>query len=492
MPHVRSFSTLLALPGVFVCGLVACGGEGSEPPPRATWYQDVAPILSQRCNSCHVEGGAAPFSLVEYENAKANGLRMMHQVEIGAMPPFDAREEADCTPRFGWVDDPRLTAEEKEKLQAWIDDGYALGTVAEIAPPPPSDLTGVTKSMVPEVGHATSGDRDQFICYVLDPGITGIGAWVDGMQVRPDLDEVVHHAVVTQLLAGAEQDALVAQVGIGRPFDCGTVAAPPGFVVQIWTPGSQPMETQPGLAVPIVGGAKLVMQIHYHPAGKTHRPDRTAIDLRITPTWPRKMLMVSIFGNQTAAPSLLPGPGDRTAAPEFRIPADAGDHGESMRMTVPAIANARIYSVAPHMHYVGTHASAKIFRPAARGNDPQTECLANGGWNFDWQRTYTYDTALDNLPSVAQGDVVELRCKWNNTLANPFVQRMLQDARLPMRPVDVGLGEQTIDEMCLEIFGLALDAPARPASAEEAMVLPALPNMMRVTQGQLTDQLRGL
>jgi hypothetical protein len=31
-------------------------------------------------------------------------------------------------------------------------------------------------------------------------------------------------------------------------------------------------------------------------------------------------------------------------------------------------------------------------------------------------------------------------------------------------PVDVALGEQTTNEMCLEIFGIALDAPAQPTA----------------------------
>ena len=95
-------------------GLAACGtDEESDTPPdpvaRATWYQDVAPILANRCMTCHQDGGIAPFTLTEYESAVENSARMTHEIERGAMPPFDAREEADCTPRFGWVDDPRLT-----------------------------------------------------------------------------------------------------------------------------------------------------------------------------------------------------------------------------------------------------------------------------------------------------------------------------------------------------------------------------------------------
>lgn len=467
------------------CVMAACGG-GDGAAPRATWYQDVAPLLSQRCNSCHAEGGIGPFPLTDYATAKANASRMMHQIEIGAMPPFDAREEADCTPRFSWVDDPRLSAEQKELLQAWIDDGFALGTEAAIPPPPSQELTGVSRTLIPDLGHATSGARDQFICYVLDPAVTSNVAWVNGLQVRPGLKEVVHHAVITELIAGAEQDALVAQHGIGKPFDCGTASVPAGYLVHIWTPGNQPMQTRPEIAVPIVRGAKLIMQIHYHPGGTTHAADRTAIDLRFSQEWPRKMYMATVFGNAAGAPVLQPGPGDRTG-PEFRIPANSAEHIERMRATVPAIGDVRIFSVNPHMHLVGTHISASLERPTARGADPQKECLANGGWNFDWQRTYTYDAALDNLPSLAAGDVIEVTCRWNNTLANPFVQRMLKDANLPMQAIDVNLGEQTVDEMCLEIFGLSINAPARPAAFAEpaALDLGAFGAPLQLMQGGL-------
>lgn len=459
--------------------LAACGSSEDGAPPRATWYQDVAPLLVNRCNSCHTTGGIGPFPLDDYETAKANSTRMLHAVETGAMPPFDAREEADCTPRFGWVDDPRLTAEEKATLAAWVEDGHALGEVAELPRPRSQELANISKSMVPVEGFVTSGSKDQFICYVLDPGVTQPVAWLTGLQVRPDVDEVVHHAVISELVAGAEQEALVRARGIGKPFECGTATAPSNFVVHIWTPGNQPMQTNPEIAIPVTRGAKLVMQVHYHPAGKSHPPDKTAVDLQFSSVWPRKMYFVTALGNSPNAPNLLPGPGD-LGAPRFLIPADSAEHLEHMRIAVPNLntPDVRIFSANPHMHLVGTHISATIERPAARGNDPQRECLANGAWNFDWQRTYTYDTSLDNLPSVQQGDVVDIQCKWNNTLANPFVQRMLADGNLPQRPIDIALGEETTNEMCLEIFGLAINAPAQPAASEAADDAPfAMPDM---------------
>jgi hypothetical protein len=246
--------------------------------------------------------------------------------------------------------------------------------------------------------------------------------------------------------------------------------------MNVWTPGNQPMRTPSELAVPLGPRNKVVMQIHYHPAGGTHEPDVTKVDLQYSSVWPRKMYFVTAIGNEFTAPNLEPGPGD-AGSPRFMIPANSANHTEKMFRditTLGALTNVKLYSVNPHMHLVGTHINGKILRPAARGNDPQTECLANGGWNFDWQRTYTYDAPIDELPSLEVGDRISVSCAWNNTMANPFVERMLHDSNLPPQPIDITLGEQTTNEMCLEIFGIATDAPAQPLLATDPVPLPDL------------------
>ena len=51
------------------------------------------------------------------------------------------------------------------------------------------------------------------------------------------------------------------------------------------------------------------------------------------------------------------------------------------------------------------------------------------------------------------------------------MQRLLKDEGL-VAPVDITLGEGSTDEMCLEIFGFAIDAPPQMATAPMMSQLP--------------------
>ena len=137
-----------------------------------------------------------------------------------------------------------------------------------------------------------------------------------------------------------------------------------------------------------------------------------------------------------------------------------------MRFTLGALdAPLPLFSAYPHMHYVGTGIDVAITRANPTAAQPADECLYSGDWNFDWQRSYLYDQPVATLPTVATGDVIELACSYDNSLRNPFVQRALAEAGLAA-PIDVVLGEETLDEMCLSIFGVVVPFPpaARPAT----------------------------
>jgi hypothetical protein len=66
------------------------------------------------------------------------------------------------------------------------------------------------------------------------------------------------------------------------------------------------------------------------------------------------------------------------------------------------------------------------------------------------------DVPLVALESIFGGDSVHLRCTYDNTLSNPFLARALAEQQLTA-PIDVRLGESTLDEMCLTALELVHD-----------------------------------
>ena len=61
--------------------------ESAGPP---TYYRDVAPILQKNCQECHRPGQVAPFSLLDYEQARKRAQDIAAVTEERQMPPWHA------------------------------------------------------------------------------------------------------------------------------------------------------------------------------------------------------------------------------------------------------------------------------------------------------------------------------------------------------------------------------------------------------------------
>ncbi len=434
------------------------GADGVAADAAPTWHADIAPLVQEHCGSCHVAGGVAPFALDDYGAAAPMAASIVAAVDAGTMPPWGAESTDECAPRFGFVDDMRLTDDEKALLRAWADAGAPEGdaaTAAELPPRVELDLVNPSIQVAPPLDYVTSGSTDQFRCFSVDPQLTE-DAWLTGLQVVPGNAEVVHHVLVFADPAG--QSATL--VGADGTYDCfgGSGLSEGGALVGAWAPGAFPFEAPPGSGIALEAGSLLVMQIHYHPLGQVAAPDSTTLQLRWADTRPDHEAVLALVGNASSgAEGLEAGPNDRTARAEFRIPAGVPDHTESIRYTLPASDGPYpIFMAGTHMHYVGTDMLIEVDHAAPRGDEPATECLVQTPrWDFDWQRGYTYDAPLDEVPVLRGGDTLRMRCTYDNTLDNPGVRVALEDAGLT-EPTDVYLGEATIDEMCLGVFGIVI------------------------------------
>lgn len=441
--------------------LFACAGGESTPTPSAdvpTWHEHVAPIVREHCGSCHTAGGIAPFAVDDYASAAPMALAMSDAVDSGRMPPWGAQETEECEPRHGWKDDLRLSDEEKELLRDWAEGGAPEGDASDAAPlpePPDTELDRVDLR-VESVGWTVEDTgEDQFRCFSLDPGLDE-ETWLSGLQIDPGDDRVVHHVLVF-LDPSGEGEGRVDETG---SYSCFGGSGGGTDLIGAWAPGSVPTMTPDDLAIRLPAGTRLILQVHYHAVEGESVFDATALELRFAEGEPQMEAFYALIGNfegDYGTFGLEPGPNDRDDDPEFRIPAGVADHTETMSYkwgrNDPDLP---IWAMGTHMHYIGTDMKIWIERKETTEDEPAEECLIQTpAWDFNWQRGYAVDAEPQERSIVGPGDKLWMRCTYDNTLDNDGTRKALDDAGLS-EPVDVYLGEETLDEMCLGVFGFGI------------------------------------
>lgn len=111
------------------------GAEGGSAEPTYTYYRDIEPVLNRRCVPCHQPDSVGPFGLRTYEEAYDHRALVAVSVEGGLMPPMPASDE-DCHP----LDDFRtMSAQEREMIAIWVDEGAPRGEPSDAPLPPEPD-----------------------------------------------------------------------------------------------------------------------------------------------------------------------------------------------------------------------------------------------------------------------------------------------------------------------------------------------------------------
>lgn len=441
---------MLLLAWSLACAPADTAADPAVDPNAPTWAEDVGPLVQARCTGCHQSGGAA-FDLSTPEQASAMAEAMAAAVASGVMPPWGARDTEDCVNPRAWVDDRRLSDDEVALLRAWADAGAPLGEGADRVTPTAGESLGAEAlAFEAPTAYTTTGADDEFVCVVIDPALDE-DLWVDAIDVEPTNDTIAHHALVFYDPTGAA----AAAAGDDGWYPC-TNNDGQSFLAT-WVPGSGPTWAPEGVGMEIPAGAQIVVQMHYHPGGLVGESDRPSVTVRPLATRPTHQLYNTLLGNQySEAVGLEPGPDDRGFV-EFRIPADVAGHTEEMVTTLDrGFSNLPIATVGAHMHLIGTQMEVWIERETPDEGEPERECLLPvANYDYDWQQLYRYEGSLSDAPQVSGGDSVRLRCTYDNTLDNPGTRRALDSAGLDA-PVDVYLGEGTLDEMCILMVGVVI------------------------------------
>lgn len=447
------------LAGLVALAVVACGSTEDDA-DEITFSKKIEPLVQEKCQRCHREGGIAPFALVSYRDVQRIGNMAKQKVVAREMPPWGAFDDESCKVQHDFRDDLSLTQEQIDLFAKWVDRGMPEGDTSQRPPPktfPADGLLDKTHTFAMAAPYEVAGGgKDDIRCFPIDPGFTE-DTWVGASNVLPGDPRVVHHVIVYVDPKG--EGAVKAGAAGNYPCFGGPDVSEPSLLLA-WAPGVPPTTYGEEAGIKVEKGSKLIAQVHYN-AITTTTSDRTSFELKVLGYKPGFVAQVVLAGNAEdpngKVLKLLPGPADPASGPEFMIPANAKGHTESMELTIPSkvgdveIPQLSVYAVGAHMHWAGVDMKIEVERQNP-GSQPAKECLlGTPKYDFSWQRGYAYAGTMEQLPTIGPGDKVKFTCKYDNTTGNRYVSQAMRELNMSSPP-DIRLGETTLDEMCLGVL----------------------------------------
>jgi Flp pilus assembly protein TadD len=394
-------------------------------PASVTFNEHIAPVLHAHCAQCHRPGGAGPFPLLTFADARRRAAQLAAVTRSGFMPPW----QADGHPRE-FIAQPRLTSEQIALFRDWA---AAPVEGPGRAPSPPQWAEGwylgrpdlVVKLPAGYTLPAEPGDI--FRIFAVPLQVSGT-RYVRGIEFHPGNARVVHHANIRIDRTDGSRRLDDADAAPGYDGLLARSAEYPDGHFLGWTPGQIAPLVEADLAWRLDPGTDLVVQLHMQPSGK---PEAVQPEIGF------------YFSDRpaTRTPTIL-----RLGSQGIDIAAGRDQYVVEDRYTLPV--NAALLAVQPHAHYRAVDVTG-----TARLPDGTTRTLIHiGKWDFRWQHVYRYTDPI-RLP---RGTTVAMRYVYDNSAGNP------RNPQTP--PLRVRWGQRSVDEMGDLWFQLATDSDADRAT----------------------------
>jgi hypothetical protein len=403
-------------------------GPRPLPQARITFSEHVAPIIFNRCASCHRPGEGAPFSLLSYEDVRKRGKLITSVTQNRYMPPWHGQSEMGT-----FRDDRRLTDEQIRTIQDWVQIGMPEGDAAKTPPLPkftPGWRLGQPDLVVRmnEAFEIPADGPDIFRNFVVKLNLNQ-DQWVKAIEFRSSANSS-HHALffLDQTGTAARLDNEDPQPGFRGMNFLGTEAgaSPRDRLEQFlraragglggWAVGAGPRVLPEGLARSLPKGSDLVLQMHFHPTGKTES-EQASIGFYFAAAPPQRTLtalqLPPVFG----------------ALAGINIP--AGEKRYVIRDSFTLPIDVEVIGGGAHAHYLATDMRLTATLPDGQ----RRELLGIPDWKFNWQEAYYFNEPV-RLP---KGTRLDVEIAYDNSTDNP------DNPNHPPRRVT--FGQQSTDEM---------------------------------------------
>ena len=378
---------------------------------RLTFNGDIAPIIWQRCSSCHRPGEVGPFSLVTYDDVRRHASQIAVVTAQRIMPPWKP-----LAGKGEFQSERRLSDRELQLLQRWIAEGAVEGNAADRVQAPPLWNDGWQLGSpdlvvrMPEAYAVPADGADVFRTFVIPIPVSG-PRYVRALEFRPDNARVVHHANigVDRTRSSRQLDARDPEAGYAGSMER-DARYPEGQLLG-WTPGQAPHPVPDGTQWRLEPGSDLVVQLHLQPTGKIERVGVT-VGFFFTDKTPSRTPVGLRLGSETI--DISPGTQDYIVADQYRLPVDV-----------------ELLAVQPHAHNLARRMQATAELP----DGTSRALIAIDDWDFRWQDVYRYVVPI----VLPKGTTLSMRYSYDNSASNP---------RNPHHPpARVVWGQNTSDEM---------------------------------------------
>ena len=397
----------------FAAVVIAALASTSNAQVQVTFTKDIAPILQDRCQTCHHAGTFAPMSLVTYEETRPYAKAIKAKVAAREMPPWFIDKNVGVQ---NFSNDVSLTDEEIAAISKWVDDGAPQGNPADMPKPrhfesSESWLIGQPDLIVnlPKDYIMAASGPDQWPDLLVDPHLTD-DRYIKGVQIIPLKGFPVIHHIRTSIvqpvdatLHSGKLDSTDGTLQVGEQ----------GVFLNEYAVGKKGDIFPDGSGRLISAGTKINFQMHLHSIG-TETPINVALGIKFYPKGYTPQHVISAT---------------TVSAPEVDIRPNTDNIRSDGYLVLKQAA--RLLSFQPHMHDRGKRECLEAIYPTGK-----VETLSCARFRFNWHINYIYKD--DAAPLLPAGTVLHSIMWHDNTANNKFN---------PDPDAQITYGGRTVDEM---------------------------------------------
>ena len=389
MSKIEQSRTACILAAVFVASLI-----GNAQAQDITYSRDIAPILQEKCVTCHNPEGIGPMPLQSYQQVNPFAALIKDRTSKRIMPPW----HIDTTTGIQeFKNDASLSDEQIATISSWVDSGAPEGNPSHL--PTPIDIpSGSAWQLTEQLGppdliikstpfDVIANGQDQW--WTPDVPFEGMekDRWLRAAEFKPSYPlgkKVVHHGHAVLVPEGETRQVALARYGVGKSWE-------------VYPDGT-------GMKVPANG--HIAWNLHYFPVGAEGEDDVVEVGL-----WFYDEGFTPELETAGEAMFRVDGLNGMARGQDIVIP----PHGyQVLQGTHVLDAPAVIHSYRPHLHMRG-----KVMTMEAIFPDGRKEVLSQvNKYNHNWQISYLY--ADDAKPLLPKGTVLQFTSVFDNTVNNPL------------------------------------------------------------------------